>query len=277
VSATSIEWARYVWNPTTGCDHASRGCDHCYAEVMARRKQAMGDPAYSRDGNAVTSGPGFGFAEHPERLDTPHIWPTPGRVFVNSMSDLFHHEARPAFTDRVWDTMRRVDRHTYLVLTKRPKRMARYAMEKDEPAACVYTGVLPNVWLGTSIEDAEAERRLHWLGLTPAAVRWVSAEPLIGPPSDELPARLAVAGVRWVVIGGESGPNARPMDVGWLRAWAEAADVAGAAVFVKQLGAVWAREHGHRGKGQTKGQDPEKWPAELRRRELPTPREAPVT
>lgn len=269
MSATAIEWARYVWNPTTGCDHASRGCDHCYAEAMAKRKKAMGAPEYQRDGNGVTSGQGFGFAQHAQRLDTPDLWPVGGRVFVNSMSDLFHHEAEAHFIDRVWETMRRVDRHTYLILTKRPKRMARYVREKDEPGGCVYTGVLPNVWLGTSIEDADVERRLLALGRTPAAVRWVSAEPLLGPPSDDMAEQLKAASVGWVVIGGESGPKARPMDLGWARAWAEAADVAGAAVFVKQLGSVWAREHGHRGRGQTKGGDPSKWPDELRRRELP--------
>lgn len=273
MSATSIEWATRVWNPTTGCDHASKGCDHCYAEVMARRHKAMGTPEYQRDGNGSSSGPGFGYTEHPQRLETPTIWPKAERVFVNSMSDLFHHEASARFTDQVWDTMRRVDRHAYLVLTKRPKRMARFVQEKCEPGGCVYTGVLPNVWLGASVEDIAAERRLQWIGQTPAAVRWISAEPLLGPPSVHLAALLAEHGIDWVVIGGESGGGARPMDLEWARAWAQAADVAGAAVFVKQLGAVWARAHGHRGKGQAKGQDPEHWPADLRRRELPTPRE----
>lgn len=275
MAATSIEWATRSWNPTTGCDHASKGCDNCYAERMAGRHRAMGTPEYQHDGNGTTSGKGFGFAQHAHRLETPSIWPRPERVFVNSMSDLFHHEAEPAFIDKVWDTMRRVDRHTYLVLTKRPKRMARYTQEKNTEGACVYTGILPNVWLGASVEDVKAERRLSWLGETQAAVRWVSAEPLLGPPSSDLAEHLAAAGVGWVVIGGESGPGARPMDLEWVHAWATAADVAGAAVFVKQLGSVWARENGHRGKGQTKGGDPSKWPADLNRREFPTA--APIT
>jgi protein gp37 len=262
---TAIEWATKAWNPTTGCDRIGPECDHCYAVPMSRRLQAMGTPEYARDGDPRTSGPGFGFAQHPQRLDMPRTWRGPQRVFVNSMSDLFHREAEAAFIDRVWQVMAECERHTFLVLTKRPKRMARYAQEKDEPGGCVYTGTLPNVWLGTSVGDATGELRLRWLAEVPSTNRWVSAEPLIGPPSPTLYLKLRDAGVRWVVIGGESGPGARPLDLLWARAWAAAADAAGAAVFVKQLGKVWAKANG----GPPKGGDPALWPEDLRRRELP--------
>jgi protein gp37 len=255
---SAIEWTSATWNPTTGCDQISKGCDNCYALTMAARLKAMGQPAYQADGDPRTSGPGFRLTLHPDRLDQPLRWTRPRVIFVNSMSDLFHKDVPPEFIGRVFNVMGSADQHVFQVLTKRPKRMA--------AVLTAYYGALgvepyPNVWLGTSVEDAAAERRIDMLRRAPAAIRFISAEPLIGPPSD----RIYLGGVDWVILGGESGPGARPLELAWLEDWADATDSVAAALFVKQLGSVWARANG----GGGKGGDPDRWPAWLRRRELP--------
>jgi protein gp37 len=203
VSTTSIEWTDTVWNPTTGCDRISRGCDHCYALTLARRLKAMGSAKYQTDGDPRTSGPGFGITTHNEVLTAPRRWSTPRRVFVNSMSDLFHARVPDEFIAAVFAVMAMTRQHTYQVLTKRPTRMARLlsrplfghqvadqarphliGCQADWLAAGAMLGgrVLPNVWLGTSVEDqTHAEQRLPALLYTPAALRFVSCEPLLGP------------------------------------------------------------------------------------------------
>lgn len=255
---SSIEWTTKTWNPTTGCDQISPGCDNCYALGMARRLKAMGQAKYQTDGDPRTSGPGFGLAVHPDALGEPLKWRKPAKVFVNSMSDLFHARVPREFLVRVWDVMSRSPQHTYQILTKRPERMARVL--RDMPDG-LWNLPLGNVWLGTSIESDEYSRRADALRNTPAAVRFISAEPLLGP----LPS-LDLTGIDWVIIGGESGPGSRPMDLRWVYDLIGKARAAGTAVFVKQVGTVLA--------GGGKGGDWDKWPADLRIREYPTLAEA---
>jgi len=274
MAVTTIEWTEQTWNPTTGCDRISPGCDHCYALPMAKRlkgmerKRGTARPKYQNDGDPRTSGPGFGITVHPDTLGTPLTWRTSRRVFVNSMSDLFHARVPVDFITDVWRTMQATPQHTYQILTKRASRLPRVldqvhdALGLDEP--------LPNVWLGTSIENDDYTRRATALRHALAAVRFVSAEPLLGP----LPS-LDLDGIDWVILGGESGPGARPLELDWVRDAIGQCRTTGAAPFVKQLGTAWARDYTVAGKtvaarGDTKGGKPEYWPASLRVREYPT-------
>ncbi|GAB3797944.1 hypothetical protein GCM10027605_08750 [Micromonospora zhanjiangensis] len=190
---SAIEWTEATWNPTTGCDRISSGCDHCYALTLAKRLKAMGSPKYQVDGDPRTSGPGFGVAIHADALDVPYRWREPRTVFVNSMSDLFHARVPLAYVRRVFEVMRKTPRHTYQVLTKRAARLARLAPEIDWPA---------NVWMGVSVEDASQTARVDHLRTVPAAVRFVSAEPLLGP----LPG-LDLDGVDWLIAGANREPD----------------------------------------------------------------------
>jgi protein gp37 len=268
---TSIEWATKVWNPTTGCDRVSAGCDHCYALTMARRLKGMGSAKYQNDGDPRTSGPGFGLTVHPDTLTVPLRWRQPERVFVNSMSDLFHARVPVPFLAQVFAVMARTPQHTYQVLTKRPERLRAIvgadgrrliaAATEADALALEQRWPLPNVHLGTSIELDRYTRRADDLRRADAVVRFLSLEPLLGP----LPS-LRLHGISWCIIGGESGPGARPLDLGWVRDLIARCLDAGTAVFVKQLGTVWAREHGS---GSRKGGDWDSWPPDLRIREYP--------
>ncbi len=260
-SNSSIEWTETTWNPTTGCDRISAGCDHCYALTLAKRLKAMGSAKYQTDGDPRTSGPGFGLTVHPGTLAEPLSWRSPRTVFVNSMSDLFHARVPREFLVRVWDVMSRTPQHTYQILTKRPERMRRVLSAMPDG---LWSLPLGNCWLGTSIEGDEVAARADHLRATPAAVRFVSAEPLLNMPSS-----LDLTGIDWLIIGGESGPGARPMSLAWVRDLIAMAREHGTAVFVKQLGAVWA--------GGGKGGDWDRWPADLRVREYPASREAVAT
>jgi len=253
MATTSIEWTSTVhangtitpgrtWNPVTGCTKVSPGCDHCYAEVMAKRLQAMGQPRYAN---------GFAVTLHEDLLTLPLHWQQPSRIFVNSMSDLFHSRVPDEFLVRAFSVMREAHWHTFQILTKRPGRLRRLATTLDWP---------PNVWIGVSIEAERFVARADALRLVPAAVRFLSCEPLLGP----LPS-LSLSGITWVLIGGESGPCARPMDLAWVRDLIGKCREHDVAVFVKQMGTVWARQHGERGKGN----DPVTWDADLRIREFP--------
>lgn len=203
---SSIEWTEKTWNPVTGCDRVSPGCDNCYAMTLAKRLKAMGQPRYQNDGDPRTSGPGFGLTCHPDVLDVPLRRKKPTMWFVNSMSDLFHPDIPVEFIGQVFDVMGRTPQHTYQILTKRPQRMA------DILAGLVVSHPLPNVWLGTSIESDRYTFRASHLRATHAVVRFLSLEPLLGP----LPS-LYLEGIDWVIAGAESGPGARPMDEGWVR------------------------------------------------------------
>lgn len=184
---SAIEWTEATWNPTTGCDRISSGCDNCYAMTLAKRLKAMGSAKYQTDGDPRTSGPGFGVAIHPDALDIPRRWRDPRTVFVNSMSDLFHARVPLTYVQQVFDVMRETPRHTFQVLTKRASRLAKVAHDLDWPA---------NVWMGVSVEDDSQRSRIDFLRQVPAAVRFISAEPLLGP----LP-QLDLAGMDWLIAG----------------------------------------------------------------------------
>ena len=174
---TSIEWTEATWNPTTGCDKISAGCENCYALTLAKRLKAMGNPKYQCDGDSRTSGPGFGLTVHPRALDLPKRWRQPRTVFVNSMSDLWHARVPSGFISDVFDVMAETPQHTYQLLTKRPRRLARMAQSLPWPK---------NVWMGVSVENQEQVWRIDELRKVPAAVRFISAEPLLGPLDADL-------------------------------------------------------------------------------------------
>jgi len=176
---TGIQWTDATWNPTTGCDRISPGCDNCYALTMARRLKAMGQAKYQMDGDPRTSGPGFGLTGHPDVINEPLSWRKPRMVFVNSMSDLFHARVTIDLIIQVWRVMRVTPQHTYQILTKRASRLPRVLDQVH--AALGITEPLPNVWLGVSIESDRYVRRADHLRSAPAAVRFISAEPLLGP------------------------------------------------------------------------------------------------
>ncbi len=183
MAETAIEWATHVWNPVTGCSRVSPGCAHCYALTFAGRLKAMSQPKYQRDGGRG-SGPGFGVTLHEQELAAPARWRKPRRVFVNSMSDLFHEDVPDEFIARVWDAMARAPQHTFMVLTKRPERMV-HALGPNGIGFYAADGPVPrpqaNIWLGVSIENRRFVGRAWLLQATPAAVRFISAEPLLGP------------------------------------------------------------------------------------------------
>jgi protein gp37 len=219
---SAIEWTEATWNPTTGCDRLSAGCDHCYALTLAKRLKAMGAPKYQNDGDPRTSGPGFGVTIHPDALRIPYSWREPRVVFVNSMSDLFHARVPVSFVREVFSVMTDTPRHTYQVLTKRSHRLVRLADRLDWP---------PNVWLGVSVEDAAQLRRIDHLRDVPAAVRFLSCEPLLGPLHG-----VDLTGIGWVIAGGESGPGCRPLDRTWVTDIRDACTAAGVPFFFKQWG-----------------------------------------
>jgi protein gp37 len=259
-TATKIEWTEVTWNPTTGCDRISPGCDHCYALTLAKRLKAMGQAKYQRDGDPRTSGPGFGVTVHEDALAEPLRWRTPRKVFVNSMSDIGHARVPASFVAQVFAVMALSPQHSFQVLTKRPGRLAsmlsaeRFQAALMQPAikalldgrpelADRFTGPdagpdagplawpVPNVWVGTSIEADEYCWRADQLRRLPAATRFLSLEPLLGP----LPS-LDLAGINWVIVGGESGPGFRPLDLDWVRDIRDRCVQLRIPVFFKQIG-----------------------------------------
>lgn len=329
MGVTNIEWTATVnpdgsitpgrtWNPTTGCTRVSEGCRNCYAFQL----HDMRHKAHS-EGKAVPAQYAKPFKElqmFDDRLTAPLSWRKPARIFVNSMSDLFHKDVPDAFIDRVFATMALADWHTYQVLTKRPERMAAYLARHDiglrwsriipsiasnsrwevsvEQAVDWTNNGLPNVWLGTSVENqSAADERIPHLLKTPAEVRFLSCEPLLGPVDLE-PWLNMLAGsgerewlpsdvIHWVIVGGESGAGARPCNVAWVRSIVEQCKTAGVPCFVKQLGSNYADENngicGHGTKWpfdvlpsgpyyrlrDKKGGDMAEWPESLRVREFP--------
>jgi protein gp37 len=315
---SSIEWTDTTWNPVTGCTKVSPGCAHCYAETFAERFRGVPGHPFEQ---------GFDLKLWPERLSLPLGWKKPRRVFVNSMSDLFHESVPFEFIDRVFAVIALTPQHTYQVLTKRPERMREYLTRRgtrariDVHAAGWMVGEddldqesvegfvdsvendpnwnppwpLPNVWLGTSTENQ------HWLDIrvpellaTPAAVRFLSCEPLLGPldlrpfiqpyvhrcDDGEINMVCTCAQLDWVIVGGESGPKARPMDIAWARWIVAQCRAAGTKVFVKQLGKHPYIALGPGGENPAKivhylypksrkGGDMAEWPEDLRVREFP--------
>jgi len=210
-----IEWTEYTWNPVTGCTRVSEGCLHCYAERMACRLQAMRNPNYSD---------GFAVRLHEHMLVKPLSWKTPGLIFVNSMSDLFHEEVPEEYVRRVFEVMERAHWHRFQILTKRSRRLVELAHRLPWPA---------NVWMGVTVESDRYVDRIDHLRSTPAATKFLSLEPLLGP----LP-RLDLGGIDWVIAGGESGPGARPMEPAWVRQVRDKCIEAGVPFFFKQWGGV---------------------------------------
>jgi protein gp37 len=252
-TASKIEWAEITWNPTTGCDRIAAGCDNCYALTLARRLKAMGQAKYQHDGDPRTSGPGFGLTLHRDSLRLPYTWTGHRTVFVNSMSDLFHARVPLSFVRDVFAVIAATPQHTYQVLTKRSARLPKIAGKLDWP---------PNLWMGVSVENAGALPRVDDLRAVPAAVRFLSCEPLIGPLHG-----LDLAGIDWLIIGGESGPGARPMNIQWARDLLRLCRQPGAttAPFVKQLGTVT----GNQTRSGPKGNDWNHWPEDLKIRKFP--------
>jgi len=243
---SAIEWTEATWNPTTGCDKISSGCDNCYALTLAKRLKAMGAPKYQNDGDSRTSGPGFGVTAHADALLLPYSWRTPRLVFVNSMSDLFHAKVPVAFIEQVVAVMEDTPQHTYQVLTKRAHRLRRLAEELEFPR---------NVWTGVSVENADHLDRVEDLQAVPAAVRFLSCEPLLGPLTG-----LDLTGIHWVIVGGESGPGHRPVNKAWVEEIRDACEAAGLPFFFKQWGGRTPKAGGRMLDGQTYDEMPERVP-----------------
>ncbi|WP_334543978.1 DUF5131 family protein [Rhizobium leguminosarum] len=242
---TSIEWTDATWNPVSGCTIMSAGCTNCYAMRMAARLEAMGLEKYrgltrKTGGRAKWTGD---IRLDETALNIPTTWSKSRNVFVNSMSDLFHPSVPTGFVGRVWDVMARTERHTYQILTKRPDRMNE-VLRNGFP-------VLPNVWLGTSVEDDRVLHRLDELREIPAAVRFVSFEPLIGSVSQG-----SLKGIHWAIVGGESGPHARPLDPSWVDEIFNMCSDADAAFFFKQWGGKNKKATGRTYRQQTWDQMP---------------------
>ena len=236
MAKTGIEWTDLTWNPVTGCTKTSPGCAHCYAERITLRFKR--GPRYLPGESEIVL--------HPERLAKPLGWRAPRRVFVCSMSDLFHEDVPVEFIRRVLFTCRATTQHTYQVLTKRHERLAELAAALDWP---------PNVWVGVSVENQRwADARIPALLTVPATVRFISAEPLLKP----VVLAPYLDSLQWVIVGGESGPNARPMDAAWARAIRDECAHAGVAFFFKQWGGLTPKSGGRQLDGHTYDQFPER-------------------
>ncbi len=212
---SNIEWTDMTWNPVTGCTKVSPGCKHCYAETMAKRLKAMGSRRYVE---------GFKLTLQPDLLELPLRWRTPRRIFVNSMSDLFHPGIPDEYIFQVFDTMNRATRHQFQILTKRPERV----LSLDTQLSWS-----PNIWMGTSVENINYVDRIDDLRITSAHTRFLSLEPLLGP----LPG-LNLSCIHWVIVGGESGPHARPMNRAWVVDLRKQCRAAKVPFFFKQWGGV---------------------------------------
>jgi protein gp37 len=222
-TSTAIEWTDKTWNPTTGCNKVSPGCKHCYAETITKRFHA----------NFPN---GFKFTLHPERLGEPLKWRKPSRVFVNSMSDLFHEQMPINFLVRIFEVMKKADHHIFQILTKRHERLAELAPLLSWP---------DNVWMGVSVENQKYAHRIDHLRRVPAKVRFLSCEPLLGP------LELDLTGIHWVITGGESGPKHRPIKEKWVRSIRDQCRGEKVAFFHKQWGGVRPKSNGRELDGRT--------------------------
>ena len=233
MAISKIEWTEATWNPVTGCTKISPGCDNCYAERMAHRLKAMGQPNYRN---------GFDLTTHEDALDLPLKWRVPRVVFVNSMSDMFHKHVPSEFIRRAFGVMRAGDHHVFQVLTKRSRRMAAMSAGLDWP---------DHVWAGVSVETLDYAFRLDDLRETDAQVKFVSFEPLLGPI-----AGVDLSGIDWVIVGGESGPGSRPMDPQWVEDIRDQCLAANVAFFFKQWGGTNKKKAGRALAGRTWDQMP---------------------
>ncbi|MCC5934807.1 MAG: phage Gp37/Gp68 family protein [Balneolales bacterium] len=223
MAQSSIEWTELTWNPVTGCTKVSQGCKFCYAEVMSKRLQAMGLDKYKN---------GFKVTIHPETLDEPYKWKKSRVVFVNSMSDLFHPQVPVKFIQEVFHVMNENRHHVFQVLTKRPE----LVLEYDQKGLLNWSD---NIWMGTSVEDERVMERIEILQKTKAKTKFLSCEPLIGPLRG-----MPLAGMDWVIVGGESGHRPRPMKPEWVIDIKEQCEKAGVAFFFKQWGGRNKKKNG---------------------------------
>ena len=230
---SAIEWTDATWNPVTGCSKVSPGCKNCYAERLAARLEAMGNPRY-RNGFEVTL--------HPDQLTLPLRWKGPRKIFVNSMSDLFHEAIPDDFIKQVFDVMAKADWHVFQILTKRAKRLEALAAQLPWPE---------NIWQGVSVESEEYTWRIHHLQEVPAAVRFISVEPLLGPIS-----RLPLKGINWVIVGGESGPRFRVAQPIWIRSIRDQCLRTKVPFFFKQWGGFTSKAGGRQLDGRLWSQLP---------------------
>lgn len=226
--ASSIEWTEATWNPVTGCDKISTGCRFCYAERMAARLKAMGQPNYRN---------GFSLTLHEHMVDLPLSWKKPQRIFVNSMSDLFHKDVPLEFIQRVFGVMERAHWHRFQVLTKRADRLSMLS------SSLTWT---PNIWMGVSVENQDVFRRIDYLRLTGAHIKFLSIEPLLGPLSN-----LDLSGIDWVIVGGESGPQSRPIDPEWVADIRNQCKNASVPFFFKQWEGINKKKSGRLLEGRT--------------------------
>lgn len=228
MAQSNIEWTEMTWNPSTGCTKISAGCKHCYAEVMAKRLQAMGLEKYKD---------GFKVRIHEDALDVPYTWKKSKLVFVNSMSDLFHPEVPLDFISKVFSVMNNTPQHTYQVLTKRAERLFELHEQLNWTS---------NIWMGVSVEDARVTNRIDYLRLTNAKIKFLSCEPLIGPLMN-----MNLGNINWVIVGGESGRKARPMNEWWVWDIRQQCQEQGVAFFFKQWGGVNKKKSGRELGGRT--------------------------
>ncbi|RME47880.1 MAG: phage Gp37/Gp68 family protein [Caldilineae bacterium] len=233
---SEIEWTNATWNPLTGCSKVSPGCKHCYAERMSRRLQAMGHPNYAN---------GFQLTVHNHLLDRPLQWKKPQMIFVNSMSDLFHEEVPLEFIREVFDVMKRAWWHQFQILTKRSERLYRVNHQLEWPQ---------NVWMGVSVENESYVYRIDHLRNTNARIKYLSLEPLLGP----LP-HLNLENIDWVIVGGESGPGARPMDENWVLDIRDQCLAAHVPFFFKQWGGTRRKKNGRLLQGRVWNEMPVKY------------------
>jgi protein gp37 len=232
--ASTIEWTEATWNPVTGCTKISPGCKFCYADRMARRLKAMGQERYRN---------GFQLTLQPDALQTPLKWKRPRVIFVNSMSDLFHKDVSLSYIQQCFAVMAEASQHTFQILTKRADRVAELSAELPWPK---------NVWMGTSVESVDYVHRVRSLQRVPAHVRFLSVEPLLGP----IP-RLPLRNIHWVIVGGESGPGARPMQECWVAQIRDQCVTKGVPFFFKQWGGVNKKRTGRLLEGRTWDEMPE--------------------
>ena len=222
---SAIEWTDATWNPVTGCTKITAGCENCYAARFSERFRGVIGHPFER---------GFDLTLRPDRISQPLAWRRPRMIFVNSMSDLFHKEIPREFIDRVFDTMEAASWHVFQVLTKRSTLMRDYLRHRYGDVKAP-----PHIWLGVSVENGAATKRIKHLQQSPASIRFLSIEPLIGPVGT-----MDLAGIHWVIAGGESGPNARPMDIDWARDIRDQCARPGVAFFFKQWGGIRPKSGG---------------------------------
>ena len=246
MTSSKIEWTENTWNPVAGCSIISPGCQNCYAMRMAARLEAMGTEKYfnlTRKTGDKIKWNGNIYLDH-TALKQPYSWKKARRIFVNSMSDLFHDDVSADFIGRVWKVMEETPQHEYQILTKRPERMK---------SILTSLPVLENVWIGVSVESAEYNNRINVLRNTPGHVKFISFEPLIGSVVG-----ADLKDIDWAIVGGESGPSARPMDIDWVEQIRSICEKSGTAFFFKQWGGVNKKKTGRELNGRTWDEYPEK-------------------